>query len=96
MTCRPITERMTEAKAKMIARKRVPRVFFLVADDFAAFEQTKPESLEAMFALPLGSKPQPLTCLAFDGLPVRPSQQKTGRCASKLYCCAGTTVAVLR
>jgi hypothetical protein len=91
---RPITERMADAKAKMIARKRVPRVFFLVAEDFAAFERTKPGTLEAMFAVPLGSKPQPLTCLGFDGLPVRPSQQRTGRRSSKLYCCAGTAVGI--
>lgn len=96
---RPITERMADAKAGLISRKRTPRVFFLAGPDFAEFEATGPGTIEAMFALPLGSKPSPMTCLAFDGTAVRPTNRKPdryGRLGSNLYCCNGRSIAVPR
>lgn len=95
---RPICERMREARAKMVEqRRRVPRVFYLSRPDYAEFSATEPPSVEAMFALPLGHKPQPMTCLALDGLPVRESTRKPdrrGRQSSNLISCCGVTVTV--
>lgn len=95
---RPITERMAEAKAELIARGRVPRCFYLSADDYAAFAATDPPSVEAMFAVPLGSKPSLMTCLGFEGIAVRPSKRKVspGNMVSNLICRVGTTIRVQR
>lgn len=96
MSAQPVTERMAEARVRMVTeRKRVPRVYFLSPDDFAAFEATRPPTVEAMFALPLGHKPSPMTCLGFDGLPVRRTTAKpnrSGKIGSRLISCCGISV----
>lgn len=98
MDRRQITERMTEARARMVnERKRTPRVFYLSPTDLAEFERTDPPTVEAMFALPLGHKPSPMTCPAFDGIAVRPTRAKPdarGRVTSKLISQCGVTVSV--
>lgn len=95
---RPITERMAEAKRKLIEeRRRSPRVFFLGPKDFDEFAATKPGTVEALFACPLGSKPQPMTCLAFEGIAVRGTTRgpnKRGRVVSNLYCTRGVSILV--
>jgi hypothetical protein len=102
---RPVIERMAFAYGQLIAAGRTPRVFYLNADDMAEFAATNPPTVEAMFSLPLGSKPQPMTCLAFvpphgiRGIAVRQTTaqpvDKRGRPArSSLFCCAGTNKTV--
>jgi hypothetical protein len=95
---RPVTERMEEARCKMVAqRRRVPRVFFLSPADFDEFAETKPPTVEAIFSLPLGSKPSPMTCLAFEGVAVRSTDRapdKTGRIRSNLFSTCGVSVGV--
>lgn len=89
---RPVTERMADAKAAIIARRRVPRVFYLNPADFDEFAATKPPTVEAMFSLPLGHPPSPMTCLAFEGLAVRQTTaqpDKSGRIRSRLISCCG-------
>lgn len=98
MSARPILTRMAEAKAKMVnARRQTPRVFYLSPADYAEFAETEPPTVEAIFALPLGHKPVPMTCLGFEGLAVRQSLAKPdarGRVLSKLISCAATSIAV--
>jgi hypothetical protein len=94
---RAITERMAEAMTEQIARCRVPRVYYLAADEYERFAATNPPTVEAMFALPLGHKPSPMTCLAFRGVAVRKSAAKpNGKrvTISRLICHAGTSVNV--
>jgi hypothetical protein len=95
---RQITERMADARRDLIEkRKRCPRVFFLGPKDFDEFAATKPTTVEAMFALPLGSKPTLMTCLSFQGIAVRATDRapgRDGRIRSNLYCTRGISILV--
>lgn len=90
MNARPILTRMAEAKAKMIGLRRIPRAFYLNADDHQAFLATKPDEISALF------RSKPRRELGFDNVPVRAVTGVTRDHAgtSKLYCSHGTTVQV--
>lgn len=96
---RPITERMAEAKTKMrrLSGMGAPRCYYLAPKDFDEFATTKPPTVEAMFALPLGSRPSPMTCLGFEGIAVRQTVRKPDRLGvirSTLICTRGRSVSV--
>ena len=85
---RPVRIRMTEAKANLIALRRVPRAFYLAAEDFKAFVATKPKRVQSLF------RGKPREEYGFDQVPVRQSQGQVQKGKSRLFCCHGTSVGV--
>lgn len=91
---RPITERMAEAKAKMLAReergwRRTPKAFYLKRSDHAEFMAGNPPLIDATFRC------SPSREHGFDGLPVRKASGLTyERGPSRLYSEAGTSMGV--
>lgn len=85
---RPVTQRMAEAKAVLVSRRRTPRVFFLSRTDFAEFAATAPPTIEIThYGLPM-------QVLGFDGIGVRQSDSERANYRSRLFCCVGTGAAV--
>lgn len=85
---RPITERMAEAKARMIAARRVPCAFYLGTADHAEYMATEPETISALFRGKSRREP------GYDGVAVRPGTGRDQRGNSRLYCSSGTSLGV--
>jgi hypothetical protein len=85
---RPIRIRMTEAKAKLIELRRIPRAFYLGAADYKAFVRTKPKKVQALF------RGKPREEYGFDQVPVRPAGGSSNKFKSRLFCNHGTAVGV--
>lgn len=74
-----ICERMDGALADLSARyhgKRLPKAFYLNADDWAAFQATNPPMIETVWG---NNPPQHLTEPAFEGIPVRETESPHSR-----------------
>jgi hypothetical protein len=85
---RPIKLRMTEAKANMIALRRIPRAFYLRPADFAEFLSTKPRKVQALY------RNKPREEYGFDFVPVRAALGDPAKAESRLFCSHGTSVQV--
>lgn len=89
---RPISERMAEAKARMLSAhgsgwKREPKAFYLNKPDLAEFLATDPPMIDAIF------RGKPRREHGFDGVPVRPAGGLTyAEGVSRLYSSASNGV----
>ncbi|MGE5563158.1 MAG: hypothetical protein ACM3ZV_07580 [Bacillota bacterium] len=83
-----MTQRMADAKALLISRRRTPRVFFLSRDDFVEFMATNPPRVVVThYGLPMEVP-------GFDGIGVRQSESHRPNYRSRLFCCIGTGATV--
>ena len=78
-------DRMKFAAQQLVERRRTPRVFYLLAEDWAEFEATDPPKIVHEF------NGTPCEVASFEGLAVKPSDSKV---RSMLYCTVGTSTMV--